>query len=277
MTGDLDRASAAYQAGLGRDLVAQGRVGDRLASVWQTPSLADVRWSLLAPDQDGIGGIRLVEAPGPLPGVRPLASLGWAAAELSVIAPERLLEPLQNAGFQILGGPRPLGSNPAIRALQAAGPDGEVLYLTDVRAYDGPMRLYRAQRPVDRMFIAVLACRDLATARGFYEDRFAADRVSDREVGVPILQQSLGLADDAKTRISSVQIAGDCLIEHDQYPPATPDRVTAAGLPCGIAMITARAETVEGPAIDMPPYNGAPVQLVRGREGEWVELVGVPP
>lgn len=277
VTGDLDRASTAYRTGLGLRLVAEGRIGDQVAALWQTPTLADARWSLLATDRNGCGGLRLVEVPGATPVFEPLTSLGWAAAELSVIEPERLLEPLRRAGFQLLGKPRALGSNPAIRAMQIAGRDGEVLYLTDVRAYDGPMSVYRATRPVDRMFIAVLACRNVETARGFYEHRFAADRVSDRAVDVPVLRQAMDLPDDAVIRISSVQISGDCLIEFDQYPAVSHERPMKAGMPCGVAMITARAEAVDGSPIDMPPYDGAPAQMIRGREGEWIELIGSAP
>jgi hypothetical protein len=206
-----------------------------------------------------------------------LTCLGWAAAELSVSNPESLVAPLERAGFRILGRPRMLGSNEAIQAMQIAGPDGEVLYLADVRAYEGSMSLHRATKPVDRLFIAVLACGDLDHARSFYEDRFGTARVSDREVAVPVLQQSLGLPDSATVRLSSVQLAGNCLVEHDQYPPTALDKERVAGLPCGIAMITVRADIADGRTIDAPPYNGAPVQMLHGGAGEWLELVGAQP
>lgn len=274
VTGDLDRSRAAYQDGLGLECLAQGRIGDQLADLWQTPDMADARWALLAANPDGIGGLRLVEPPYPVPSIKPLASLGWAAAELSVADPKQLIGPLERAGFRVLGHPRPLGSNPAIQAMQIAGPDGEVVYLADVRAYDGPMDLLRAQRPVDRLFIAVLASRDLDAARGYYEDERGAVRASDRRVAVPVLHQSLDLADDATVRISSVQLSGGCLIEHDQFPTTAPRRPTVAGLPCGIAMVSVRAEKADGSSVEAPPYHGAPVQLVRGRAGELLELVG---
>lgn len=238
--------------------------------------MAGANWSLLASDPSGIGGLRLIEVEGPAPQIPPLGSLGWAAAELSVIDPEGLQPKLEEAGFRVIGPPRPLGSNPSVRAMQVAGPSGEVLYLTDVRAYDGALDLHRACRPVDRLFIAVLACHELEDARGFYEGRFAAHRVSDRSVDVPVLRNCLSLPDDALIRISSLQISGGCLIEHDQYPETARVRPTIGGLPTGIAMMTVRAEDVDGPTIDGPPYGGAPVALVRGRQGEWIELVGAP-
>ncbi|MEM7445988.1 MAG: VOC family protein [Pseudomonadota bacterium] len=277
VTGDLDRACAAYSAGLGMERIAEGQIGDQLASLWQTPDLSDARWAYLAPGDDSVGGLRLVEAPDPPPKVHPLTTFGWGAVELSVIEPERLKGPLEDAGFRILGAPRPLGSNPAIRAMQVAGPDGEVLYLTDVRAYEGSLDIHRATRPVDRAFIAVITCRDLPAARGFYEDRFAVRRVSDHEVDVPVLRDAMNLPDDGRIRISSLQMSGGCLIEHDQYPSSASERPTAAGLPCGIAMMTLRADIADGTPINLPPYNGASVQLRRGHEGEWIELVGAPP
>lgn len=276
VTDDLGRSRAAYQRGLGLDVVADGRVDKATASLWGLPDMAGADWSLLASDPGGIGGLRLIEVAGPVPTSPPLGSLGWAAAELSVIDPEGLQPQLEEAGFRVLGPPRPLGSNPSVCAMQVAGPSGEVLYLTDVRAYDGALDLHRACRPIDRLFIAVLACHDLEDARGFYEARFAADRISDRSVDVPVLRNCLNLPDDALIRISSLQISGGCLIEHDQYPETARERPTIAGLPSGIAMMTVRADQVNGPAIDGPPYGGAPVELLRGRQGEWIELVGVP-
>ena len=274
VTDDLGRSRAAYQRGLGLDVVAGGRIDKATASLWDLPAMAGADWSLLASDPGGVGGLRLIEVEGPAPQIPPLGSLGWAAAELSVIDPEGLQPKLEEAGFRVIGPPRPLGSNRSVRAMQVAGPSGEVLYLTDVRAYDGALDLHRARRRVDRLFIAVLACHDLEDARGFYEARFAADRISDRPVDVPVLRKCLNLSDDALIRISSLQISGGCLIEHDQYPETAHERPTIAGLPSGIAMMTVRAEDVEGPMIDGPPYGGAPVALVRGRQGELIELVG---
>lgn len=258
------------------DVVAAGQIDKTTASLWDLPNMAGANWSLLASDPSGIGGLRLIEVAGPVPEIPPLGSLGWAAAELSVIDPESLRPRLVEAGFRVLGVPRSLGSNPSVRAMQVAGPSGEVLYLTDVRAYDGDLDLHRARRPVDRLFISVLASHDLEDARGFYEERFAADRVSDRPVDVPVLRNCLNLTDDALIRISSLQISGGCLIEHDQYPKTARERPKTAGLPSGIAMMTVRAERVDGPRIGGPPYGGAQVELVRGRQGEWIELVGPP-
>lgn len=274
-TTDLGRAVAAYGAGLGFRPVADGTVPAALARAWGAADLAGARWSLLAPDgQASPGALRLVTVPGPRRDARPLSSLGWAAAELSVADPDSLIPDLEGAGFRVLGPCRPLGSNPAIRAMQVAGPDGEVLYLTDIRAYDGALDLYRAERPVDRCFIAVLAAPDLDAARGWYEARFSVDRVSDRQVPVPVLTSAWGQGSDQAVRISSLQLAGGCLIETDGYPSETPPRPRSGGLPLGIAAMSFLTDGAGGTPIDMPPYDGRPVAVHRGAAGELIELVG---
>jgi catechol 2,3-dioxygenase-like lactoylglutathione lyase family enzyme len=273
-TGDLDHAIRCYTAGLGLSVIDGGEVSAALAAAWGAGDLAGARWAGLAGGGDEIGGLRLVETGGPAVDALPLASLGWAAAELSVAGVDHRVRVMTEAGFRVLGAPRPLGSNPDIRAAQLAGPDGEALYITDVSAHDGAVALRRATRPVDRCFIAVLASADLEAARGCYEGTFGTRRVSDRQVGIPVLTARLGLAPGETVRISSQQLAGDCLIEIDAYPPATPPRPMRRGLAAGVAMMTFAGPANGPPGPAAWPYRGRPTEMRRGGAGELIELVG---
>lgn len=263
-TTDLAASVAAYEAGFGFVTIERADLAADVAEVALAPALdgASTAWLVPAPEAAATrqGGIRLIEVPGPLPDAAPLRSLGWAAAEFSVQDPDALVPRLEEAGFTLLGEPRPLGSNRAIRACQMAGPNGEGLYLTDVRAYAGALALHKARVPVDRCFIAVLATDALEDTRAVYEARPGASRVSDREVEVPVLRARLGLADGVTTRISSVAIGGDCLVEIDAYPTGTPARAMAAGrLPAGIGLVRFAGAS-----------RGLTAAPTQGARGEWL-------
>lgn len=259
--GDLARSLRAYGDGLGLEPVWQGTIPTAVAAAWEAPALAGAMMAVLQPRDaaaDAPGAIRLVAPADGLPGRPvPLASHGWAAAEFSVIDPDALLPTACAHGFECLGPPAPLGSNPAIRATQIAGPDGEVFYLTDIRAYDGALDLHAATRPVDRCFIAVLATPNLPAERRALERAKVGRRVTDRPVTVPVLNRSLGLPADTMTRISSLQLADGCLIEIDGYPDPLPSRPMLGDWPTGVAMIT--VADPQAPA----PVAGSPIALGR--------------
>lgn len=272
---DLDAAADAYGRWLSLEPVARGRLGDAVATAWGSPAAAGRRTVTMAPPAGGPGGIRLVETDAPPP--PPLATPGWAAAELAVIDVPAIARRLEGGPFRVLGPPRPLGSNPDILAMQVAGPGGEALYLTDLRAYSGAFRLAKARTPVDRTFIAVLAAPDLEAARAIYERRLGAVRVTDRPVAVPVLSAAMDLPATAEHRISTLQIAGECAVEIDQLPPGRPARpVGADGLAGGVVAMTFAVPAIDGPSLrgpDGPPYEGRPFAVLTGAAGERIELV----
>ncbi len=272
-TPDLDASLSAWAAGLGLSVVEQGVVSDSLADTYGAPALSGARWALLG---GRLGGIRLIESVAGMEEDAPLASLGWAAAELSVADADAACGRAIGAGFPALGAPRPLGSNPAIRAGQVAVPGGGSLYLTDVRAYDGPLNLWRAARAVDRAFIAVLATGDLDADRDWLEAEGVGAKVTDRPVKVPVLQDSLGLGQEATIRISSLQLAGGCLIEIDAYPEGTPGRRAREGWPAGVAMVTLASASAPPGArpCPEPPYDGRAARVDRLPGGAMLERVG---
>ncbi|MCC6008575.1 MAG: hypothetical protein JJU40_12975 [Rhodobacteraceae bacterium] len=276
---DLGAALSAYESGLGYLPVAEGEVDGALAALWGAPALAGRPWALIAPrgqGPDAPGALRVI---GDIPHAgegAALASLGWAAAELSVADADAHVASALAAGFAALGAVRPLGSNPAIRAGQVAGPGGEALYLTDVRAYDGPLDLHRAGHGVDRCFIAVLASDDLEADRAWLEERGIGRRISDREVVVPVLQARMGLKEGEALRISSLQLAGGCLIEIDAYPRGASGRNIADGWPCGVAMLSILDPRASGPTRPEAPYMGGQVEVSRLPGGALLERIALP-
>jgi catechol 2,3-dioxygenase-like lactoylglutathione lyase family enzyme len=271
-TADLDASVAVWESGLGLSVVERGTLSAQLASCFGDTALDDARWALLG---GRTGGIRLIETTAAEADAAPLASLGWAAAEFSVIDADAAWERAVSCGFSPLGAPRALGSNPAIRAGQVAVPGGGAAYLTDIRAYDGQLDLYRAARPVDRAFIAVLASNDLDRDRSWLEAEGIGETVTDRRVEVPVLQDSLGLSPGEATRISSVQLAGGCLIELDAYPQDTPPRACSGGWPAGVAMVALASPALPGALrCDDAPYDGRLAQVDRLPSGALLERVG---
>ena len=279
---DPARSRQVYGRWLDYRPAADGRVSAALAAAWSAPAAEGARWELLAPASGAPGGLRLVEAP-PVSGYQPLRSFGWAAAEMTVVDVDGLAERLNGTPFRIVGPPRALSSISAIKAMQMVGPDGEVIYLSDLSAYEGRFDVARATVPVDRAFISVLAAPDLEATRTFYETHFKLQRMSDHEVVYPVLNDAFGRDADGRHRISSLQLAGQNVIEIDQYPDAATARPAASGhLPPGAAMMTFATPALDRLDVDFlsppqplaePPYDGSRVALCRGAAGELIELV----
>ncbi len=279
---DLAHSCEVYGRWLGYRPAAEGTVSAALAASWAAPASAGSPWALLAPASGALGALRLVEAP-PVGAYRPLQSIGWAAAELTIMDVDGIAEGLKDSPFRIIGPPRALSSISAIKAMQVVGPDGEVIYLSDLRAYEGKFDVARAEVPVDRAFISVLGARDLAATRTFYETHFHAERMSDHEVVYPVLNDAFDCGADGRHRISSLQLGGQSVIEIDQYPDGATARPAAPGhLPPGLAMMTFATPSLDQLGIEFlsppetfaeAPYNGSRAALCRGASGELIELV----
>src|SRR5690606_18824638 len=97
------------------------------------------------------------------PEYAPLRTFGWAAIEICVqdtlTTFARMSEP--DCPFEVIGPPRELDGMPMIFPMQVKGPDGEIVYLTQIRSDPPGMALPRAESAIDRLFILVLACSDL--------------------------------------------------------------------------------------------------------------------
>lgn len=271
-TPDLERSVKAWEAGLNLAAMLEGRLEQELAHSYDAPGLAGARWVLLGGRR---GGVRLIEIDTESGPDRPLASLGWAAVELSVTDLDLVLDQARSAGFDILGQPRALGSNPSIRAAQMAVPGGGAVYLTDIRAYEGPLDLHRASQLVDRAFIAVLASGDLERDRGWLAAEGIGQIVTDRQVKVPVLEKSLGLEEGQEIRISSMQLDEGCLIEIDAYPRDSWSRTDKSQWQPGMVMLTlaSPAPLARGQKCTSSLYAGCVRQVDRLPGGALLERI----
>ncbi len=293
-TADLAGSVSAYRCGLGYRELGHGRVTAAEALAWNSEAMAGREWVLVGSDPGRAGAVRLVETSRPA-GYRPLRHLGWAALEISVSDVDAVAARVEEAGFRVLRRPAPLASSALLRAMQVAGPSGEVIYLTQRL---GPLPGFDLPEPaalVDRVFIAVLASADLPASRSFYEAGLGAARKSDRDVAIRVLNDAFGLPEETEHRLSTIQLAGQSLIEIDQYPrQATPQPRVRGELPWGIGLVTvaAPAATVTsprgrhapGPAVPRGTRPGltseawpvASSACLTGPGGELLELSPVP-
>lgn len=247
---ELDGAARAYRDLLGYEELAAGREdGDR--------------WLVLGPPGAG----------------RPATfrTLGWAALEILVADADATLERcLEVEGFEVLQAPASVGGGSALRALQAAGPGGEGVYLTQVVTPSELFDLPTLAAGEHRVYVVVVGTHDLEATRGFFESAFGALRVTDHPLPVRVLNQAYDLPTGSLHRISTLQLAGSTVIEIDQYPPAaTPRPHGSTGL-SSVTFAGGRPE-VGSPrplaARPEPPYWGAPAWEVSGPCGLRFEVV----
>ena len=65
--------------------------------------------------------------------------------------------------------PREIEGLDAIYPMQVQGPDGEIVYLTQIRDDLPAFDLPRAEAPIDRLFILVMACSDMNASLDWLE------------------------------------------------------------------------------------------------------------
>jgi hypothetical protein len=219
------------------------------------------------------------------PEPRPLARAGWRALELVVSDVRQLREQLRASPLRVVGEPKPLATNPSIVAMQAIGPGGEMLYLTQT-SQDTQFELPTAERLVDRMFIAVLSAADLQAAQGFYAQRFGAiGHLGSTPVALEAVNRELGLPVTLPHSICALQLAGACLVEIDEHPRGLHASPPIAGdLPDGLALVSFAHDDLESEPIASllsgavqprpeAPYRGRRAAILRGAAGELIELV----
>lgn len=258
---DLDAALAAYRDFLGYDGPVEP-VGPMLAASWGAPAAAGARMAVLHPASGSRRFIRLVEWT-PSPDFRPLRCHGWTAIEIVVQDVERLAERLAGSPFAIVGPPAVLEFDftDKLKAMQAIGPGGEVLYLTEIGGEIPGFDLPTAGSFVDHPFIMVLASADIAAVGAFYA-RLGRPIGPEIAAAVPYLSEQLGLPRDHKHRLATIALDDCSLFEVDAFPEGTAVRPTSSiGLPSGIAMVT-----VDGVGPDVA------AGIHRGEAGEWLEI-----
>jgi len=263
-----------YQEWFGYREVEAGQVSVELAAMWGAPAMAGRPYRVIGPASGASVFLRFV-AGGIPESYAPLRSFGWGAIELCVQDVRSVFERMRPSPFAVIGPPKALDGAPAIWPMQVRGPDGEVVFLTEIRADEPGARLPRAECAVDRLFIAVLACADIVATRAWFGARLGLSGGADFELAYTTLSRAFGLDVSTKHRIAVLGHQGDAFLQLDQYPPGATARACLDGeLPPGVAMISFAAEVARGAAHAGIVYGGGRSEICRTPDGGLVELIG---
>jgi len=278
---DVEAAARAYQAALAYQPVAHGQLAAGQAVLWGAGRLAGREYVVLQPQSGEPVYLRFVATAAPANPA--LKTLGWNATEILVEDP-LLLEPkLDGSPFRVIGPSAPLEINPAVIAMQALGPAGELLYFTRMPAGKSRFGLGSATTFVDRVFIVVLGVHDIRRTLDYYGDTFGLPVTEPAPSRVEVLADAWGLPRTQPFLLGIARLPERFLIEVDEYPPAAAAKAVADGeLPAGMAMVSFTVPSLEpylslleSPplALDGVPYHGRRAGVMRGPSGEHIELV----
>lgn len=278
---DLAAVEAAYTGWLGYRVAEDRAVTKTEAALWQAPAAAGKRLLRLIPESGHDTSLRFVEQPDAVV-PPPFATLGWNATEIVIqdlaAMGEKLARP--DSPFRVIGPPAVLDFDftDAIAAMQAVGPAGEVIYLTEISAPVPGFELPKAMSPVDRVFVVILAGHAVGTLSAFFEQRFGSDKAFELQTKVDIIARAHGLPEDSKYTLGTVGLQAETLIELDAFPAAVAKRaVPPGGLPgpqamltLGIADLDAVAGHLDGGIAEI---EGQRRGLMRAPHGALLELV----
>lgn len=309
---DLQMCITAYRDLLHYTVIDEGCLPETLTQAWGTPGMRGMPYALLQPASGAAVYLRFIET-GNKAGYWPPVTQGWIATEVLTTDPDAVLEalregrsalqtaePRQNisaepphvdsgagylAGFTHIGGPADLYPSPkSARALQMAGPAGELIYFTRILPGGSRFGLHGAKSFVDRPFIMVVGGTSLSDLHRFYGATLGLRIWPQAPFRITQMSRVLGLPPETAYPISLARIPGrSFLLELEELPAYIQGRKVPDGqLPEGLAMVAFAAAPLhelridyraEPRAIHLPPYNGRKVAVTTGPAGEWLELI----
>ncbi|TRX55048.1 hypothetical protein [Thalassomonas sp. M1454] len=272
---DIDAVSRIYQANFSMSAAQPGVISKEQADFWQSPHLAGAEQIILT-SPSGANWLRLISDK-TAEKVTPLANYGWMSLEVNVANVDQCAAKL-STDFSVLGAPANLELSDAIKAMQVAGPVGEVLYLTEIKAAVPPFELPMTDAELDCLFIPVLKSPDRAASLAFYE-HINSHKGLSFDTKITVLNRYHNIDISHQYPVATLQFKGESLIEIDQVESGNSN--SNAGLPAGIALMT--LEVSEFPSdidelaslvtVNDSYYGSSEVKLYRGPAGELVELV----
>ena len=204
-------------------------MGADLAEAFEAPKAADARTVVMQPASGAEIYLRLVEQPA-VEGYAPLRTYGWNAIEICVQDVLAAHERVKDSPFEVIGPPREIEGLPAIYPMQVKGPDGEIVYLTQIRddlpAYDLP----RATAPIDRLFILVIGASDMKATLNWLDETLGFETGRIMDIEYHMLADAYGTPHDEMHTISTGVHGRDVFLEVDQYPPAATERPRQDGM-----------------------------------------------
>lgn len=282
VVGDLDAAVARFGEWLDYALVETGQVDAGLAAAWKAPASAGRRYAVMQPSSGADTFLRFVEGD-PVADYRPIRSYGWAAIEICVQDVLAVNERMLRSPFDVIGPPTPIKGFPTIYPMQVRGADQETVYLTEITV-DGPKHgLPVPQSLIDRPFILVHACADLAAGIRWTADVLGLEVTDPIAIRYSMIAQAFDLPDDQLHEIVTAKWQGEVFLEFDQYPEGTVSRPHHDGaLPPGVAIVTMTHpdfDRLDGhwvvPPVrrEGPVYGGRLVGTLETPDGALLEVV----
>lgn len=274
VTPNLGQSIEAYCEQLHQQVYSRGAVSAAQARQWGCESLTSAPLAWLANELDE-PWLRLIEIGGAQV-VDPFSYSGWMSLEINVEDVDALRAGMGRSPFRIIGEPANLEVSDNIRAMQAVGPAGEVLYLTQVKAEVPPFQLPFARCTVDRLFIPVLLTDDCDRSLAEFE-RIASTNGMKFETKITVINRARKLDIEKRHPVATIQLRGRNLIEIDQLDGLFERPLANGSLPAGIAMITfaidSIPEAVKYHTISDGTHAGCKTTLLKGTAGELIELI----
>ena len=276
---DLARSRGLYSDWLDYAVVEDGRVPGSLAESWGTPKVAGAPYSVLRPASGKPVFLRIIEQP-PVPDYRPLRTHGWAAIEINNQDTLAVAERMERSPFEIIGPPKEIPGLDAIFAMQVQGPDGEIVYLTQIRGDMPDYDLPRAQSLIDRLFILVLACSDMEATGAWAESALGFEKGRSMEIPYTMISKAFGQPMDTLHALATLKSGRDVALEIDQYPDGVTARPQHDGWlpPCAaigsfLAPDWNRLPTDSARVHDSIVYDGKPSLTLRDPDGALFEVI----
>ncbi len=271
-----------YEA-LGFSVAERGTVAADLATSWIAPKAVGRKYVVMRAGSPDFF-VRAVETDA-VPGYKAASTTGWNAFEFVVKDVHATFDKVKTTPFTLIAPPKSLGGKFAsIWAMQVKGPAEEVLYLTMDQNDSGTSSLPIATSDIDRVFIAIVAGRDMAAMDAFYKDKLGMTSGVSFDMPVPNLAKPLGLPNDHVFPLLLRRAGAPASnVELDGYPTTAPDRGRAAGqLPPGNAQVSFTVTsldnlgiTLAGPIVtnNSIAYGGKRSATIIGAAGELIELI----
>ena len=265
-------------------LVDAGELPESLTAAWATHGMTGMPYALLQPASSAEVYLRFIET-GNAGGYWPPVTQGWIATEVLSTDPDAVFERIKDTAFTHLGGPADLYPSPkSARALQMAGPAGELMYFTRILPGGSRFGLHGAKSFVDRPFIMVVGGTSMAEIHEFYGNVLGLQIFAQAPFLIRQMSRVLELPPETGYPISIARIPGrGFLLELEELPSYIERRTVPDGqLPEGLAMVSfgsaplseLQLEYRAPPrTIELAPYNGRQVAVIEGPTGEWLELI----
>lgn len=283
---DIARSQTLYCEALNYKCAETGEISPKLAAAWAAPKTAGQKYCVLQPASGEAVFIRMIEQPA-VPDYKPLRSYGWAAIEICVQDTLAVNARMETSPFEIIGPPKELDGMPAIFPMQVKGPDQEIVYFTEIRDDMAEYDLPRAKSLIDKLFILVMACRDIELTGAWLKKHLLIDKGRDIEIIYSMINGAFDLPAETKHWITTLKHKRDVFLEVDAYPDATIDRPAHSGMlpPCAAIgsfihpdfdnLVTVNAEHwIMPPAVhNSIIYNGKRSATLKSPDGTLIELI----